>query len=144
MRPAVPDIPREEIVIAKARIKSQLRRAGPAGYAELVRATRHPAAAVRLLAVPGTRKLQRVSRLLSWCYPLLVLAAPLALLAAASWWLALALVVFLFLLLNAAMTEVNLELGARLLAVNRMLKQERLDGGGREEANGRRAGSKTG
>ena len=71
--------------------------------------------------------------LLGWCFPVLALAAPLALLVTASWPLALALVAVVLLVLNSARTEVNLELGARLLAAERRVRGARPDGGdGRE------------
>ena len=129
MRPAGSDITREEI----AAVKAQLRRSGPKAYAKLVRAALHPDAPGRLRAFPGTRKLQRVSLLLGWCFPVLALAAPLALLVTASWPRALALVAALLLILNSARTEVNLELGARLLAAERRAGGGRPSGGDAQE-----------
>lgn len=129
MRPAWSDITREEI----AAVKAQLRRAGSKAYAKLVPAALHPDAPGRLRAFPDTRRLQRISLLLGWCFPVLALAAPLALLVTASWLRALALVAVVLLILNSARTEVNLELGARLLAAERRVRGSRPDGGdGRE------------
>ena len=129
MGPAGSDIAREEV----AAVKAQLRRAGPKAYAKLVRAALHPNAPGQPRAFPGTRRLQRISLLLGWCFPIAALAAPLALLVTASWLRAFALVAVVLLILNSARTEVNLELGARLLAAERRVRGGRPDGGdGRE------------
>ncbi|HEX7176735.1 MAG TPA: hypothetical protein VF240_15830 [Pyrinomonadaceae bacterium] len=113
------EITRGEIAAAK----SEVRRAGAGAYVKLARALRGGDARARLRAVPGSPKLLLASRLLAWCKPFLVLLSPLSLLAAPSWWWALAGVAAAFLLLNAAQTEVNLELGARLLAADRKRKR---------------------
>lgn len=112
------DVSGEEI----GAIKSQIRRAGSKASVKLVRLTRQPAVAVRLRAIKGTQKLLWISRILGWCSLLLMLLTPFALYFITPWWWTLVLAALLFILINLIQGEINLELGARLLAVNRKMK----------------------
>lgn len=111
-------VTREEI----ESLKAGLRRAGRSSYAEVVRVVHQKAVEPRLNTISGTKRLLRLSRVLGWLYPLLILALPPAVFLITPWWSGLALIVILLFLVNSIHTETNLELGARLLALNRRIR----------------------
>ncbi len=110
-------VTREEI----EKIKAGLRRTGRSGYAKIVRIANQKAVEPRLILISGTSRLLRLSRILGWFYPLLILALPPAVFLMTPWWSGLALIIFLLFLVNSVHTETNLEIGARLLALNRRI-----------------------
>ncbi|HXG85172.1 MAG TPA: hypothetical protein VNI84_14220 [Pyrinomonadaceae bacterium] len=110
-------VTREEI----EKIKAGLRRTGRSGYAKIVRIAHQKAVEPRLSLISGTSRLLRLSRILGWFYPLLILALPPAVFLMTPWWSGLALIIFLLFLVNSVHTETNLEIGARLLALNRRI-----------------------
>jgi len=111
-------VTREEI----QSLKTGLRRTGRAGYTKIVRIAHQKAVGTRLNSISGTNRLLRLSRILGWLYPLLVLALPPAVFLITPWWSGLALIITLLFLVNSVHTETNLEIGARLLALNRRIK----------------------
>lgn len=112
------EVSRKEIEAAK----SQIRRAGSKASIKLVQLSRQPEVSARLRAVRGSAGLLWVRRILGWCNLAFILSIPLALIYISPWWWALAMAVLIFVLINLIQGEINLELGARLLAVNRKLK----------------------
>lgn len=111
-------VSREEIEI----LKSQLRRTGVGGYAKITRLTHDGALAPILRSNRKTKLLLQISRILGWLYPLCILALAPAYFFFNPWWAGILFVIFLLLGLNLVHTEINLELGARLLVINRKSK----------------------
>jgi hypothetical protein len=99
------DISREEIEVIK-----------------LVRLMRQPTVSARLRMIRGTQTLLWVRRILRWCNLAFILSIPVAFVFISPWWWVLAVAVLLFILINLIQGELNLELGARVLAVNRKMK----------------------
>jgi hypothetical protein len=60
--------------------------------------------------------------LLAWLYPLSILALAPAYFFIEPWWAGILLILLLLFGLNSVHTEINLELGARLLVINRKSK----------------------
>ncbi len=111
-------VTREEI----ENLKTGLRRAGRSSYAKIVRVAHQKSVEPRLNSISGTKQLLRLSRILGWLYPLPIIALPTAVFLITPWWSGLALIIVLLVLINSVHTETNLELGARLLALNRRLR----------------------
>lgn len=111
-------VSREEIKI----LKSQLRRAGAGVYSKITRLTHDAAVAPVLCSNRETKRLLQISRFLGWLYPFCFLALAPAYFFIKPWWAGLGLIVFLILGLNSVHTEINLELGARFLILNRKSK----------------------
>ena len=114
------DVSHEEIEA----IKSQIRRAGSKASVKLVSLTRQPAVSARLRMIRGTQTLLWAQRILRWCNLLFILSIPFAFIFIAPWWWVLTMSILIFVLLNLIQGELNFELGARVLAVNRKLKVE--------------------
>lgn len=115
------DVSREEIDA----IKSQIRRAGDSeANVKLVRLTRQPAVSARLRMIRGTQTLLWVQRILGWCNLLFILSISIGFVFITPWWWVLAAGILIFVLINLIQGELNLELGARVLAVNRKMKIE--------------------
>lgn len=112
------DVSREEIEA----LKSQIRQAGSGASIKLQLLTRQPAVSARLRMIRGTQTLLWVHRVLGWCNLLFILSIPLAFVFITPWWWVLAMTTLIFVLINVIQGELNLELGARVLAVNRKTK----------------------
>jgi len=112
------NVSREEI----EKLKAELRRAGRESYAKMVQVAHQKSVEPYLDSIPSSKQLLKTSRLLGWLYPLLIFALSPAVIYITPWWSGLALIIALLLLTNSVHTEINLELGARLISINRQTK----------------------
>ena len=106
-------------------LKSYITQGGSDAYVEMMRVIQHPMAVVRARIYPQTRVLQLARTFLSLFNSIFILIAPLVLLFTTRWWWAVAAVAFWYFALNWIQTAVNIELGARLIAIDQ--KGEGLD-----------------
>lgn len=114
-----------EIIVSRKEIKIvkyQLRRTGSGGYAKITRLTHDGAVVPFLSSNRETKRLLQISRILGWLYPLSILALAPAYFFIEPWWAGNLLILLLLFGLNSVHTKINLELGARLLVINRKYK----------------------
>ncbi|HZE68113.1 MAG TPA: hypothetical protein VE135_01145 [Pyrinomonadaceae bacterium] len=113
------EISREEIAATKA----EIRRRGSDGYVEMMKVM-HPMALAHARFYPQEPKLQLACALV-WLFNLLfLLIVPLALFLTTSWYWGLAAVVFYYLVLNLGVqSALNLELGARMVLLDRKMEK---------------------
>ncbi|MFQ5853656.1 MAG: hypothetical protein ACE5JU_24110 [Candidatus Binatia bacterium] len=106
-------------------IKAELKALGPDGYQEMLRVMSHPAAVFRVRAIPGTQALQFALNVLIIANSVFViLPLILVLLFAVGWASALVAGLLWYFVLSPLQTEMNYEICARLMAVDRKLDKE--------------------
>lgn len=98
-------------------MKQMLRKSSAKEYGTIVQRLSQPAAE-RILMIPGTLKFVRIQKVLIPFNQFFVLLVPIVLLFSLGWIWAAAALGFWYLVLNRLQTEINLELGARLLCLD--------------------------
>jgi hypothetical protein len=107
-------------------MKREISHHGSEGYAEMMRVKRHPMANALLRSgiISGTPALYWFRVIFGWLTLLYILIVPLYLLFTTRWYWAVAAAALYFLVFNPIETQINLELGARLMVFYNQLDLE--------------------